>query len=202
MTGVLQRKPPRLSVELFRAFYATRPEEEEWQLIDGAAIMMTPPTVAHQCIATNLLLLLRQALEQHAPSLTALQRLGLNLGPSFEHYDPEPDVVVIDADASQDPDRRYIDRFYLAAEIVSASDRVWAAKKREIYKLHETCTCVLLVQQDRCEARVDLRIDDGWREQVLTRPDEVLAIPQFGLRCTLGELYRGTSVQAGKRLPR
>ena len=122
MAGATQRKPPCMSVELFRAFYATRPDEERWELIDGAAIMMTPPTLAHQMIAGNLQLLLFRALDDHAPELTVCQRLGINIGPSVEDYDPEPDVAVIDADAALDPERRYADRFYLAAEIVSASD--------------------------------------------------------------------------------
>ena len=180
MAGAPQREPPRMSIELFRAFYATRPDEEQWQLIDGVAIMMTPPTVAHQCITTNLQLLLHTALETHAPSLSALQRLGVNLAPAIEHYDPEPDLAIIDADASQDPERRYVDRFYLAAEIVSASDQAWVEKKREIYKLHETCICILIVRQDRFDVRVDLRTDAGWTEQV---------------RCKLSDLYRGTVLQ-------
>ena len=198
MAGVAQRNPPRLSIELFRAFYATRPDEEQWQLIDGLAVMMTPPTVAHQRVATNLQLLLDQALQHHAPGLTALQRLGVNLAPSVEHYDPEPDVAIIDADTSQNPDIRYVDRFYLAAEIVSASDRTWVEKKREIYKLHETCNCILTVQQDRFNVRVDLRTEAGWKEEVLTKPDDVLALPEFGLRCLLSDLYRGTALQPRK----
>ena len=194
MAGVARRNAPSMSIELFRAFYATRPDEERWQLIDGAAVMMTPPTVAHQCIATNLQILLYQALAHHAPTLTAFQRLGVNVAPSIEHYDPEPDVAVIDANASQDPEIRYVDRFYLVAEIVSASDRAWVEKKREIYKLHEACNCILTVQQDRIEVRVDLRTDAGWKEETLTKPDDVLALPEFSLRCLLSELYRGTAL--------
>ena len=64
MFGVQQRKPPRLSVELFRRFVDNRPDEEHWELIDGVAMMMAPPTVAHQCIASNLQRLLYAALEK------------------------------------------------------------------------------------------------------------------------------------------
>jgi Uma2 family endonuclease len=195
MAGVAQRTPPRLSIELFRAFYATRPDEEQWQLIDGVAIMMTPPTLVHQCIATNFQFLLFQGLKHHAPMLTAFQRLGVNLGPLVEDYDPEPDVAVIDASAIREPDRRYVDRFYLAAEIVSASDRIWVEKKREIYKLHEACTCILTVQQDRFEVRVDLRTASGWSEQTLTDPNDSLVLMEFGLRCKLSDLYRGTALE-------
>lgn len=195
MAGVARRSPPLMSIELFRAFYASRPDEEHWQLIDGAAVMMTPPTPAHQRIASNLESLLNDALEIHAPTLVSYQGLGVDLAPAIEHYDPEPDVLVVDVDVSQEPDKRYMDRFYLAAEIVSASDRVWVDKKREIYKLHESCNCVLRVQQDRFEVRVDLRTDTGWKEQILTKPDDLLVLPEFGLRCELSDLYRGTPLQ-------
>src|ERR1700730_9169591 len=139
MAGATQLNPPRLSVELFRAFHATRPDEERWQLIDGVPMMMAPPTKAHQRIASNLEQLLLRTLEEHAPNLTAYQRLGVNLGPALEHYDPVPDVLVVDADTG--PDERYADRFYLAAEVVSASDKTVVEAKREIYRKHEFCKC-------------------------------------------------------------
>jgi Uma2 family endonuclease len=168
-----------MSIEAFRSFCAQRPDEEQWELIDGVATMMTPPTVAHQRIASNLHLLLDRTLERHAPALTALQRLGVNLAPAVEQYDPEPDVVVVDASANQDPERRYVDRLYLAGEIVSESDRSWAEKKRGIYKLHATCMCILIVQQNRCEVRLNQRGNAGlWTEQVLTHPDDVIAIEE------------------------
>jgi Uma2 family endonuclease len=190
-----QRKPPRLSVELFRAFYETRPDEEHWQLIDGVAVMMTPPTVPHQIIATNLQTLLSQALRRHAPTLRALQVLGVNIAPAVEDYDPEPDVVVIDASVGREVGRRYVDRFYLVAEIVSASDRAWVEKKREIYKLHEACICILTVQQDYIEVRIDLRANDGWSEVTLNQPNDPLVLADFGLHCKLADLYEGTALE-------
>src|SRR5215211_7000780 len=139
VAGAPQRKPPRMSVELFRRFVESRPDEEHWELIACVAMMMAPPTVAHQCIASNLQRLLYAALENHAPTLSVLQRTGLNLGPAVEDYDPEPDVVVIDSDVSEQPGERYANRFYLVAEIVSTSDRVNVTKKRTVYRLHESC---------------------------------------------------------------
>jgi Uma2 family endonuclease len=195
MAGIARRNPPRLSVELFRAFYATRPDEEQWQLIDGVAVMMTPPTPAHQRIASNLERLLNDALEGADPTLTAYQRLGVEIAPAVEHYDPEPDVLIVDADVGLEPDKRYMDRFYLAAEIVSASDRAWAEKKRDIYKLHETCKCVLTVQQDRFDVSVDQRTDAGCKRRILTKPDDLLVLPEFGLRCKISDVYRGTPLQ-------
>jgi Uma2 family endonuclease len=201
MAGVSQRKPPRMSVDLFRRFVQGRPEEEHWELIDGVAMMMAPPTLAHQCIASNLQRLLHNALENHAPTLSVFQRAGVNLAPAVQDYDPEPDIVVIDSDAVERPGERYASRFYLVAEIVSASDRVDVESKRAVYKLHESCRCILTVQQDRCEVRVDIRADDGWKDQVLSKPDDLLTLPDFGLQCKLADLYRGTALQPRKAAP-
>src|SRR6516162_2558702 len=197
MPATTQRKAERMTLALFRSFCEMRPDEEQWELIDGTAIMMTPPAVAHQRIASNLQLLLDHALEQHARAFTVLQRLGVNLAPSVDDYDPEPDVAVVDAEAARDPERRYVDRFYLAAEIVSATDREWIDKKREIYKLHATCAYILLVQQNRMEVLIDRHINDGWSEERLTRPDDMLAIGEFGFRCRVADLYRGTALHPG-----
>jgi Uma2 family endonuclease len=195
MAVATQRTPPRLSVELFRAFYDSRPDEEHWQLIDGIAVMMAPPTLAHQWIATNVQTLLNAALKRFAPKLRAFQRPGVNLGPSIKDYDPEPDVAVIDADAINDPNRRYADRFYLAAEIVSESDQDRVESKQAVYRLHEACKCILTIQQDRFQARIDLRSETGWTERVLTSPDDPFELTEFGLRCKLADLHEGTALQ-------
>jgi Uma2 family endonuclease len=188
-----------MSVELFRQFVADRPDKERWELIDGVAMMMAPPTLAHQRIASNLERLLLNALDIHAPTLTAFQAIGVNLGSAVQDYDPEPDVVVTDTSASETPDERYAGRFYLVAEIVSSSDRVDVDRKREVYKLHEHCNCILTVHQDRFEVRVDLRAGDGWIEQTLAKPGDVLALPDFGLACKVSDLYRGTPLLPRQR---
>jgi Uma2 family endonuclease len=195
MADVAQRSQPRFSVQWFRAFLEGRPDEERWELIDGVPVMMAPPTLDHQWIATNLQSLLNGALKLFAPQFRAYQRLGVNLGSSVEDYDPEPDVAVIDADANRDRGRRYADRFYLAAEIVSTSDRSYVESKRAVYMRHDACRCVLTLQQDRIEIRLDLRTDAGWTQQTLTNPDDMLVLPEFGLRCRLADLYEGTALQ-------
>src|SRR5436309_15189963 len=116
MSERAERSRPGLSVEAFRAFYQGRPEEERWELIDGVPMMMAPPTFVHQRIASNLERLLNDALETHDPGRAAYQRGGLNLKRAVANYDPEPDVVVVDVVLAQD--QHYVDRFYLAAEVV------------------------------------------------------------------------------------
>ena len=109
MTGA-QGNRPSLSIASFRDFYDSRPDEQHWELIDGHPVMMTPPTKMHQRIASNLQRLLLDALERHSPALTAYQRVGVNIAPHVDNYDPEPDVVVVDA-AIESFEDRYSDRF-------------------------------------------------------------------------------------------
>src|ERR1700757_712476 len=100
MSGAL-RRDSLLSLDAFRAWIQTRPDEEHWELLDGVPTRRTPPTQAHQRIASNLERLLNDALA-HTPERAAYQRVGLNLGPVVENYDPEPDVVIIDVAESLD----------------------------------------------------------------------------------------------------
>jgi Uma2 family endonuclease len=197
MPSKAERKHPGLSVEAFRAFYQGRPDEERWELIDGVPMMMAPPTFVHQRIASNLERLLNDALEIHRPARAAYQRGGLNLKRAVSNYDPEPDVVVVDVVLA--PDQHYVDRFYLAAEVVSESDKNTLVGKREIYKLHQHCLCLLTAQQDRCHVRIDTRTPSGWQVKLLAKPADILALPEFGLSCRVGDLYKGTPLQARPR---
>jgi Uma2 family endonuclease len=192
MVGAAHRRPAPLSLMAFRAWLQSRPDEERWELIDGVPMMMAPPTRDHQRIASNLERLLNDALERHRPALSAYQRVGLDLGSVAENYDPEPDVAVIDANRDGDP--RYTDRFYLAAEVVSETDQATVDGKREIYKLHPNCNCVLVLRQDRYEVSVALRSGDGWKHTILRDPDAELVLPEMGLRCALADFYKGTAV--------
>jgi len=180
-----------LSIEAFRTWLETRPDEEHWELIAGVPMMMAPATKAHQRIASNLESLLNTALRSHRPGLRAYQRVGLNLAQVAPDYDPDPDVVVVDAG----DDERYSDRFYLAAEIVSSSDRKTVESKREIYKRHPDCRCVLVIQQDRIEVSAAILTDAGWAERRLDKAADQLVLEQFGLRCGVADLYHDTRLQ-------
>jgi hypothetical protein len=138
-----------LTIEAFRAFYQGKPDEERWELIDGVPMMMAPPTFVHQRIASNLERLLNDALERRHPSRAAYQRGGLNLKRAIANYDPEPDVVVVDVVLA--PDQHYVDRFYLAAEVVSDSDRKTLAGKRV-----RSTSCTSTVRACSPCARIDV----------------------------------------------
>jgi Uma2 family endonuclease len=188
MVGAVRQHAPILSVASFRAWLASRPDEEHWELIEGVPMMMTPPNRRHQRIASNLETLLNAALKRHNPVFVAYHDIGVNIV-SAVPYDPEPDVAVIRED--ENPDPRYAERFYLVAEVLSESDKDIIESKRDIYRAHPSCTCILLVRQDRLEIIVDRRTGGGWHSQVLDGADE-LTVPEFGLICPVRDVYRDT----------
>lgn len=188
MAGAIRQHAPILSVAAFRAWLASRPDEEHWELIEGVPMMMTPPNRRHQRITSNLEALLNAALKRHDPRLAAYHDIGVNIV-SAVPYDPEPDVTVIRED--ENPDPRYAERFYLVAEVLSESDKGIIEGKRDIYRAHPSCTCILLIHQDRAEIIVDRRTGDSWRLQTLRDADE-LVLPEFGLTCLVRDVYRDT----------
>jgi Uma2 family endonuclease len=188
MAGAVRQTSPMLSVASFRTWLESRPDEEHWELVEGVPMMMTPPNRRHQRIASNLESLLNAALKRHNPAFVAYHDIGVNIV-STVPYDPEPDVTVIRED--ENPDPRYADRFYLVAEVLSESDKAVIESKRDIYRAHPCCTCILLVRQDRMEIIVDRRTNDGWRSEVLHAADH-LNLPEFGLNCLVDDAYRDT----------
>src|SRR5207244_10057518 len=162
--------------------------------LHAVPVMMTPPASAHQRIASNLERLLREALRAHAPALTAYQCLGVNIAPSVGNYDPEPDVIVVDAASDDDTKERYIDCFYLAAEVVSVSDRGVVEAKRAVYRLHQHCRWILTIEQDRYEVRIDHKSGTDWVDQVLKSPDDLVVLAEFGLHCKVSGLYSETAL--------
>ena len=186
----LYQNAPILSVPSFRAWLQSRPDEEHWELIDGVPAMMTPPNRRHQRIASNLEALLNQGLKRKNPKLTAYHDIGVNIV-STVPYDPEPDMAVIRE--QENPDPRYADRFYLVAEVLSESDKAIIESKREIYRAHSSCICILLIHQDRMEIVVDRRGEEGWRSEVLHGTD-VLSLTEFGLNCPVSAVYTDTGL--------
>ena len=198
MPGDFLRRLPQLTMEQFHAFRDERPKEEKWELIDGVPMMMPPPTLIHQRIASNIETLLNLALERGRPDWRADGEIGIRL-PDDERYNPEPDVTVIDT--AIEIDQIYAERFYFVVEVLSKSNRpeqyagsdkpMVLAAKIDFYKLHEPCRGVLIVRQDRVEAQVYSRAN-GWTATELAAPTDRIVIPDIGDIGQLRALYRHT----------
>ena len=186
------RQDGKFSVEEYFALIESRPEEERWQLIDGVAMMMRPPTRVHQQIASNLAFELNTHFRANRPELCALQEVGL-IVPEAELFRPEADVAVFDAMADYES---YANKFYCVAEILSDSntDKDIAVKRRR-YLQHPDNLYFLLIEQRRVHVEVLARAT-GWKPAVFSRLDDVLEPAEFGFRTTLANLYRGTPLSA------
>lgn len=187
------RTDGKFTVEEYLAFIESRPEEERWQLIDGVAMMMPPPTVRHQVIAANFAFELNTHFRQHQRNLRAVQETGLMV-PEVASFRPEADVVVLDK--SGDVDTLYADCFYLVAEILSESntDEDIAAKSRR-YMQHPQNLYFLLIAQKQVRVEVRARAA-GWEPVALQSLDAVLELPEWGFRMPLKALYDGTPLAA------
>jgi hypothetical protein len=67
--------------------------------------------------------------------------------------------------------------------------------KRDLYRSHQHCEAVLVIAQDRMEAELDLKTDVGWKSSVVKGGAAELAIPAFGFRCFVADLYERTPLQ-------
>jgi Uma2 family endonuclease len=187
-----QRDPRLWTADQFLEFYMTRPDEERWQLVDGLAMMMTPPTFDHQKIGKRLLSLLDTALAEHRPDLEAFYELGVRL-PGRDDFNPAPDIVVIPADASFE---RYADLYYLVAEVISPSNTAeMIERKMELYRTHPDILYCLTIDQDSVHVTLYER-EQGWIDTELRSLDDILRLPAFGFEAKLAAIYRGTPLAA------
>jgi Uma2 family endonuclease len=191
MTALQSRheRDPRLwTADQFLEFYATRPEGERWQLVDGLAMMMTPPTRWHQKIAKNLLALLDRSLETHRPELEAYYEIGIHI-PGTDDFSPIPDLLIVHRD---DDFQRYAERFVLVAEVTSPSNTPeMIERKLELYRSHPDNLYCLTVDQDAVHVTLYAREAD-WARTDLRSLHDLLNLPAFGFEATLADIYKGT----------
>jgi Uma2 family endonuclease len=184
-----------MDVDEFMSFIEMRPKEERWHLIEGIAVMMAPPSMAHQWIARNLCELLNREFAAQGLALAAYHEIAIRV-PGVLNFQPEPDVVVAPAPAGYE---LYAEDFQLIAEILSPSNtRIEIDMKLRRYR--EAPSNLYLVVIEPREYMVEIRARRrDWQPLILNRPDDPMEMPEFGLRCVLGDLYRGTPLDAQQR---
>jgi Uma2 family endonuclease len=176
------------TADQFLDFYMTRPDEERWQLVDGLAVMMTPPSLKHQRIGRNLLRLLDVALEAGRPDLLAFYEISVRI-PGVRDFNPQPDLLVVRADADFD---RYAEQFFLVAEVISPSNTAeMIDRKLELLRSHPDNLYCLAIDQDSVHVTLFAR-EQGWARTDLTSLDDVLKLPAFGFEAKLAAIYAGT----------
>ena len=178
-----------MDLDEFMGFLETRPKEERWHLIEGIAVMMAPPSLAHQWIARNLSELFSRAFEAQGRDQIAIRLPGL------ANFQPEPDVVVAPGTTGYE---LYADNFQLVAEILLPSNRRHEIDLK-LRRYREAPHNLYAVVIEPREFRVEIYAKShNWQRLVLARTDD---LPEFDLRCQVSELYRGTPLDQA-RAPR
>jgi Uma2 family endonuclease len=198
MTHLARFGPSPFNVALFHEWLDTRSPEEHWELIEGVAVMNPAPLVGHQRIASNFEHHLNDALARNKPEWRADREIGIELSDDST-YRPEPEIAVVDADI--DTTRRGVDRFYLIVEVRPESDRERLfASKLDFYKSHPHNRWIVVVEQDRVDATIHERQEDGgWSSRRLSRASDRLTFGEIGEVCALGDLYRHTNLDLAHR---
>src|SRR5262245_30314566 len=180
--------PGRMDVDEFMAFLETRPDEERWELIEGVAIMMAPASYAHQRITRNLCELLNSAFAAQRLDLFAYFDAGVR-SPALKNFQPRPDVVVVPGVSGYD---LYSEHFQLVAEVLSPTN-TRAEIDLKLRRYREAADNLYAVVIEPREFLVDIYAKRrDWQRARLTKPDDPIEMPEFGLRCTVVDLYRGT----------
>jgi Uma2 family endonuclease len=184
-----------MDVDEFMAFLETRPDEEHWELIEGVAVMMAPPSYAHQRIASNLSNALNNAFSARHLDLYAYQRAGIR-NPGLRNFHPEPDVVVVGGVAGYE---LYAESFQLAAEVLSPTNtRQEIDLKLRRYREAPDNLYVVVIEPREVRVEIHARRVD-WKPAIFTGLDDTVDMPEFGLRCTVADLYRGTPLDPQSR---
>jgi Uma2 family endonuclease len=177
-----------MDVDEFMAFLETRPDNERWDLIEGVAVMMAPPSYAHQRITRNFCELLNSAFSEQRLDLFAYFSAGVR-NPGLRNFQPEPDVVVVPGVAGYD---LYSEKFRLAGEIISPTNT-----RREIdlklrrYREGPDNLYVVVIEPREFLVEIHAR-RESWQPKVLKQRDDLVEMPEFGLRCHVVDIYRGT----------
>ncbi len=177
-----------MDVDEFMAFLESRPDEEHWELIEGVAVMMAPASYAHQRIVRNLCELLNDAFAAQQLRLFAYFDAGVR-SPGVRNFQPQPDVVVVPGVAGYD---LYSERFQLVAEVLSPTNRRQEINLK-LRRYREAPNNLYAVVIEPRELLVEIYAKRGnWQPVILTKPDDSIEMPEFGLHCRVADVYVGT----------
>lgn len=182
-------KSASLSVE---EYLAGEPASEvRHEYLGGTVYAMAGASVDHNTISLNLATSLRSHLRgKPCGAFMADVKVRLNLASDDIFY--YPDVMV-----ACDP--RDTDKFFkrfpkVLIEVMSEStERIDRREKRWSYQQIETLEEYVLVAQDRIEVTV-FRRANGWKPEVLNKPDQSLALASLEFSLPLSGVYEGVKV--------
>jgi Uma2 family endonuclease len=177
-----------MDVDAFMAFLETRPDKERWDLVDGVPVMMASASYAHRRIAHNLSELLNARFRMRDLALFAYVGTSVR-SPTVRNFQSSPDVVVVPGVASYD---FYSERFQLVAEVLSPTNRRQEIDLK-LRRYREAPDNLYAVVIEPREFLVEIYAKrSNWQPVTLTKADDPIEMPEFGMRCRAADLYVGT----------
>ena len=184
-----------MDVDEFMAFLEFRPGKEHWELIEGVAVLMAPASLAQRRIGHNLSELLNCAFENQSLDLFAYIGTAVRVE-DLRYFQSQPDVSVVPGVASYD---FYSKKFQLAAEIMSPTNtRQEIDLKLRRYREAPDNLYAVVIEPSEFLVEIHAR-RESWQPKVLKHPDDIVEMPEFGLRCRVVEIYRGTLLDPQRR---
>src|SRR5262245_43375485 len=164
-------------VDEFMAFVETRPHGEDWELIEGVAVMKAPATFAHRRLAFNLCHLLNAASDARHVDLFAYVNVAVR-NHGVRNFQAQPDVAVVPGLAGYN---LYSERYQLAAEVLPLSNTCNEIDLK-LRRYREAPDNLYAVVIDPREFMVEIYSKSGkWEPVVFKRPDDLIEMPEFGL---------------------
>ncbi len=171
----------------YELFVAGRPDHERWELIGGAAEMMTNPLLNHGLIVGNIFAPLKVKL---AGSDCRAFAGGLRVQRSEEATDTFatiPDIVV---QCGPRPNRTFTTNAVAVVEVLSRStmfrDR---GAKFDFYRSLPSLRDIVLVYQSQMRVEHYRRTAEGWILSELVQPSDRLAFGSLDVAMELAAVY-------------
>lgn len=181
----------RLTLADFDAFVVAAATEDAYELIDGELAMMVNPTETHEQIAANIGAPLKLAMDRRG-CRTYQGGMRVQLSDDFGAGNSyRPDVLVRCGQTGEQPgNKTYVTDPIVIVEVLSPStidlDR---GRKLRFYKEMPTVRHIVLAYSDQMRVEHHVRTTEAWRRNVLTTPEQVLALDAVAFAIGLGQIY-------------
>ncbi len=190
--------PPPVTIAAFDAFLEGARDDSRWELIDGAIVAMTNPSLVHAEIVGNIGGALRPVMPSDRRCRVTMGDARVQVSDDVRGiYTPLPDVMVWCG--PMEPTRNFITTPQIIVEVLSPSsmDNDRGAKLRFYKTGFPTLRQIVLVYQDQMRVECYERTDAGWEPLTLTRPEQTLMFTALVSGMTLAEVYAGVALPWG-----
>ena len=182
----------QMTIDEFLVFTESRPQEERWELIEGAAVKTPSPTKWHQVIAANISAALVAIAVKHGYTWIPALGVGTRV-PVSDKSLPQPDVMVFEHSLENSALPVTEDALVLFEVLSPSNTKADQAWRRQVYASVPNCQHYVTVSQKSVHVtRYDRAT--GWMAAEMKALREKLVLPALGKKTAipLAEIYRWT----------